>query len=137
MKSPSKRRLSLLDAPEFNREAHFQDREPKTLFWTSTATLVTTAGTNIYVLRGRRIVRVRVSVAGAPNGAALAADLLIDGQSAFSAIDSKLQVRDGQTMGDVAYLMGGRTVPPDGRVQCQVTTVSSATGPAVFEIEYY
>lgn len=123
---------------ELNRnfEVEWYEKRPKTVLYTTKATLDTVAGSPIYVLRGKRVVRAKVSVSGAPSGADLAADILVGGNSIFSTLDSKLSVINGNTDGEVMYLMGGRSIAEDDKVQCKITTVSSATGPAVFEIEY-
>lgn len=136
MKRGNKRTAKFLDPVEFNREAHDGEHDVRVLLYTTEATLVTTAGVPLYPLRGKTMLRARVSVTTAPSGAALAADILIDGNTAFSSIDSKLQVRDGEEIGDPAYFMGGRTVDAAAMVQCKIDTISSAAGPAVFEIEY-
>ncbi len=131
---PSSRRPKEPD--EHNYEVVWYERRPKILMWTSKASLSTAAGTPLFVLRGKRITRVRISVAGAPSGDTLIGDILVDGQSAFSSLDSKPRILAGDLQGRTAYMMGGRSIPFDGKTQCQITTVASATGPAVFEIEY-
>lgn len=138
MKTRSKRMPSYLDPNlhVFNHERHQVAHKVKRMHYTSAAVLTTTAGSRIYFLAGKLLLRARVSVQTAPSGGDLAADILIDGQSAFSSIDSKLKVESGQTMGRRAWFMGGRAVPEDSYVQCKIDTINSAGGPAVFEIEY-
>ena len=140
MQTRSKRMPEYLDPFKltlFNQGRHREMHRPKVLHWTSTTTLEDDyTGSRIYVLAGKLLLRARISVQGAPSGDNLDGDILIDGQSAFSSIDSKLLVADGATIGRRAHLMGGRAVPEDSYVQCKITVAGGATGPAVFEIEY-
>ena len=136
MKPYGKRAAKFLKPEPFNAAAHDEEHDVRILHYTTETTLVTTAGVPLYPLRGKTMLRARVQATGAPSGAALAADILIDGQTAFASIDSKLQIRDGVAIGAPAYFMGGRSVPSDAKVQCKIDTISAATGPVVFEIEY-
>lgn len=118
-----------------NQQYHSLQHEVKTIVYTSRAVLDTVAGTPIHVLRGKRIVGVRVNVAGAPVTNPLDADILRDGNSIFTSIDSKPTVPAGVLYGYRFTVQSGE-VFVDSKVQCKINTVSSATGPAVFEIEY-
>lgn len=118
-----------------NQQYHSLQHEVKTLVWTSKAILDTTNGTPIHALRGKRIIGVRVQVAGAPVTNPLDADILRDGNSIFGTVDSKPTVPAGVLFGYRFNVYSG-SITVDSKVQCKIVTVSSATGPAVFEIDY-
>jgi len=124
-------------SPEFNRRAHNNDRDNqhrKHLIWTSKATLATGTFTPIIPTFAGRIVGVRVNVSTAPSAAAAAFDVLKDGVSIFSS--GTVDVPAGALYGYRKVADAKIYIIPDIKIQCKITTVSSAGGPAVIDIEY-
>lgn len=117
-----------------NQPALRRQLVPRHLIYTSAATLTTDAGTPFYPMRGGRVTAVRLGVAGAPSGSALVCDVLLDGDSMFPT-SSKPEIAAGSLFGYKA-VTDKTSFSPDSKLQVDITTISSATGPMVVEIEY-
>ena len=109
--------------------------QARTLVWTSQATLTTDAMTPFYPMFNGRIVGIRLNVAGAPSGAALTSDFLLDGVTAFPS-SNKPTIPAGQLFGYRSFVTDRASFQYSTKMQFQITTISSATGPMVAAIEY-
>jgi hypothetical protein len=118
----------------FNVSAHSFAHDPAPLIYTSATTLDTVAGTPIHLPYDFQIIGVSANVAGAPSGAALIWDVLVDGVSAFTAAADRISIAAGDVYSlsavpDLDHLTARM------KLQCQGVTISSATGPIVVIFE--
>ncbi len=128
-----RRNARLLDpGPFLNQKGHEQLHAPKTIVYTSTATLSTTAGSKLRLPRGGSITRIAAVVQGTPSGAALDFDLYIDG---FVVTDSPVQIAVGDTISK-PRIITRPDFDENSTMYLKINTVSSATGPLVVTIEY-
>lgn len=107
---------------------------PRWLVYTTEDTLVTTAGLRFYLPRRIKIISARISVDGAPSGGALIGDILKNGNSIYPTSPTP-RCADGEKYGKLRK-PDRRNAKKDDYLQCQLTTLNGATGPAIFYIQY-
>src|SRR5207244_1433012 len=108
------------------------------LIYTSTKTLTTNAGTPLYPVLPGRLIAVKLNVAGSPTSSTLTCDVLLNGTSMFSSLDTKPTIPAGQAYG-YKQIVSAQHWTPDNNdyLQVQLTAVGGATGPLVAILEYY
>lgn len=117
-----------------NRRSHEHLHQPRILIYTSTLTLNTTAGPKLRLPVGGEVTRVSARVQGAPSGAAMQIDYLIDGITAFDS-GTYLRIPDGQLVA-LGKTLNRNLFSVDSAHQVQIFAISGATGPLVFTIEF-
>jgi hypothetical protein len=107
--------------------------KPRWLTYNTGATLDTNTGTRFYPPRKIEVRNVMVSVEGAPSST-LTGDLLRNGTSMYPSA-TKPTISAGNYYGALRA-PDRNTVNRGDYLQCQLTATGSATGPAIFYIQY-
>ena len=113
-----------------NKNVHFAQHSPRTLLYTSTITITTSAGTPWVPTFPGQIVSVRLNVTSAPTGI-LTAALLINSISRATAT-----IPSGSLSGFTAW-PEGIAFALDDSIQWQITTINAAGGPLVAQAQYW
>lgn len=111
----------------FNLEAHTESHDSSWLIYTSGTTLDLIISDSMYLPFTCHLAGVSASVEGAPT-AGLVWDVLVSGDSIFSAAADRIQIDSGDFYGDAAtpaLVMLSQNV----KLQVQGITISAATGP--------
>jgi hypothetical protein len=120
------------NTPGINATAHEDAHGVRVLMYTSTATLTTTAGTEIYAPFGGELSWVSASVKTAPTST-MTIDVLLDGSSVFSSGGISIPTSQKHGYRTPVDKLGILPIYSDDPtpIKVQITNVAGATGPMI------